>query len=1404
MSNFLKKSFLISVMAVTIASTFGFAINVGAANVAMPGDLIRTATVSAVYYLDSNLKRHPFHHANQFYTWYANFNNVKVIGTDEMSGYDLGSTIVVRPGTKLVQFVSLKADGGFDVDDPKVYAVSSNGTLMHVDSAATAVKFFGSTWETKILGLPNFLFGYYTVGSQLTSSSMYPTGSLVKTADSSQVYYIDGSTKRPVTDAGLTANRFNMSFVETASDLSGYTSGASVTTAESAVANPVAGVVAVTPPPVSGTGLTVALAADSPGDQVVPLSATSVPLMKFNLTASADGAATINSLQVKRLGVGAAADFSYLYLYDGAVRLTNGKTINSTTHIAQFVNMGLSIAAGTTKTLTLSADIAATTAGNVSYFQMVAADVSASATVNGSFPVTSKTVTLGSVSAGTVKVEKDGTLSNPSVGQLNSKIAQFKLTAGTGEDLSIRRVTLYETGTMNNSYLTNLKLYQNTTLLASVGSVTSKGYVVFDLATPYTLSKNTNRIFYATGDISGSARNSDTITTYLDQTTDLYAVGATYGYGATVYIGDNTGTANDGTYDGTSTNYSQVTVQGGQITVAMNGPVSGTIARGTTGAVLLNFSVTAAINAEIRAMRIELHKTSTDLDTDTGSDCATGTDYIANVKVVDTDNGESTTAINCGSFSEINGSDAGLQYGYTDYFTLTAGKTRNFAVKADLNASLTAGTYYAILGSSLTNFYTFSSTAIKNNDNNQWATDIVPSTHSQGNNQTIAAAALYVSLASNAVSTSVVQGTNKVTLAEFAMQALSGSAITISGMTVSGYVDGDGSGATSSATSLGSTGTTDGVREAGMSADGNVYANNLVTNFRIYDKTADAALATNLNSSIESMSTAGAVTFSNMSWKIPAGETHILAVVADVTTSAFENGDTGGAGTLGMQKYVKVNFNDNTAITAVDDSNNSITMKDTGGNAWTVVDGNGTGDTAGTAAASGGYGVASDTYITIVASGTLNVTAESNPAEANVVAGASNVPMLNLKFQSTNEAFNVNKLRIAQKEFTSGATNTRAALSATISYQNQAGTTVTATQQLIAGNADFNITANPFYVPSNTSRVVSVYFNLHAINQTYAAYTGDIVSAYFVQVSNFEAKGAGSSRTSLSAPSNAVNVPGNIMALHGTLPTFTADTSAGLNLSNGPSDLYKFQVTAAEGTDLTLKKLSFKLSMTNSVIDGGNASTLSLSNFEVLEGSSYGNAAALTQADTGTDAYAVYNGWGVTTTIQTGDHATGGKLSAATAYLYQNNANFDVAAGAGASTSLDIIVVFNDDRLVASGQSKYYIIRASAGNVDTGANSNDAVSMYLNDGDTASNTTTGYKMLEASCDGVQTNRAPGKYCLSSTGTDNDTGAWMIWSDSTGTSGNNTHTDTATGAASSSADWFNGYKIKTLNATRNLN
>ncbi|MFA6304179.1 MAG: hypothetical protein WCV73_03615 [Patescibacteria group bacterium] len=423
----------------------------------------------------------------------------------------------------------------------------------------------------------------------------------------------------------------------------------------------------------------------------------------------------------------------------------------------------------------------------------------------------------------------------------------------------------------------------------------------------------------------------------------------------------------------------------------------------------------------------------------------------------------------------------------------------------------------------------------------------------------------------------------------------------------------------------------------------------------------------------------------------------------------------------------------------------------------------------------------------------------NNPISGNVVAGTDQVPVLNLRFRATDHSFRITNLRFAQ--LIDGTT--RSVDSLTLSYLNKDGNRLNITRNFNANSSTINYGLglnNAIYVPADQTAIVNVYANLGVIGQNPAAVTGDQLKFAFISNQNFSARNDNEKLVRIVVAQNN-QVPGNIMVVHGTLPTIEADPEAGEgNFGNGRVELYRFKVTAAEGTNLSLKKLSFRINLNDSV---WNNASLTLRNFEILEGDSYDNVSALNQADTGANSYQIYNGFGATGTIANGSWQ-GGRLSHASGTL---------AAHYPQGTK-NAILVFNDDRLITAGESKYYILRAIAANVDGGANSDDSLSTYMYDGDTEINDS---NFLTAGCYFFRANCGKSKYGLNQEARNdgrNDVGAYFIWSDNTGTEGNGAHQDINQTLnqrnyfngqeVTPSGDWFNGWKIKTLNVERVFN
>jgi hypothetical protein len=137
-----------------------------------PNALIKLACVGqtkpddpcrAVYFYGSDDKRHAFTNDKVFFTWFENFDAVKVVSNSSMSLLPLGKNVTYHPGTKLVKFQSV----------PTVYAVSKEGVLHAVASEALAASLYGADWNKQIDDISDAFFGNYTIGTKVIQSSDY-------------------------------------------------------------------------------------------------------------------------------------------------------------------------------------------------------------------------------------------------------------------------------------------------------------------------------------------------------------------------------------------------------------------------------------------------------------------------------------------------------------------------------------------------------------------------------------------------------------------------------------------------------------------------------------------------------------------------------------------------------------------------------------------------------------------------------------------------------------------------------------------------------------------------------------------------------------------------------------------------------------------------------------------------------------------------------------------------------------------------------------------------------------------------------------------------------------------------------------------------------------------------------
>lgn len=466
-----KRVFTYTVIIATIAWAIGLAafmpLTAQAATIT-GGDLIK-ASGAAVYYYGADGKRYVFPNETTYKTWYSDFSTVKTITDAELAAISIGGNVTMRAGTKLAKITT----------DPKVYAVEPGGVLRWVETEAVASSLYGADWAKRVVDVPDAFFTNYSSGSSVASAT-YPTGSLVKVAGSSDVYYIDGSTKRKVdNESAFTGNMFSWGDVLTASSLTAYTDGSIISGKDSTLTNVAGGASVATGP------LTVALASDTPASASVADNATA-NFTKVTFTTGAN-AVSVNSIYVTRYGLSTntqVENIKFVGMDGGSVGTV--ASLNTDGRALVTFSPALALAANSSVSYYLRAGILdGTSAGQTVALGIAAAsDVNSNAaSVAGTFPVKGNFMTTVSLTIGTADVDEDGTVtdSTPDAGDTNVVVNKFKVTAGSTEAITIEAMTLMEAGTASLTDTKNIELYSVTQgkSLGEVSSWNSEGKATF-------------------------------------------------------------------------------------------------------------------------------------------------------------------------------------------------------------------------------------------------------------------------------------------------------------------------------------------------------------------------------------------------------------------------------------------------------------------------------------------------------------------------------------------------------------------------------------------------------------------------------------------------------------------------------------------------------------------------------------------------------------------------------------------------------------------------------------------------------------------------------------------------------------------------------------------------------------
>jgi hypothetical protein len=606
----LRKFFVVSVMVLSVIAMSGLTAPTASA-AASAGDLIKMEGLSSVYYLGDDGKRYVFPNESTYFSWFADFSSVVTISATELQSYPLGGNVVMRPGTTLVKITT----------DPSVYAVEPNGVLRKIQSEAQATALYGTNWNKRIVDLADSFFTNYTIGAPLADGQI-PAGSLVKNAGSATVYYYDGTNYRAIaSEAAMAANRLWMKYVMTVTNTL-TAGGSSLTGMEAPLVRVNQG--ASTGPVVTGSGLMVSLNSQTPMAMSVPQNGARVPMAKVNLTAANDGAVSVNSITVKRIGLSSYTNIDKVWAEKDGMAVASKKSMNSNDESILTFSPALIVNAGQTVTLDLIASLTGSGAGNIGLSIASASAVSATAaSVTGSFPVNGNLMSPTSYTVVNLAVyDAYTTTSTVKVGDEKVELGHFTVGFnGTAKDAVLSSITLKNNGVEDLASAAMNMYLEYAGEKVTLNTVVDGRYVTFYFPANYTLLKDdASKIFYIKGDViakENTATNSFQF--LLNKSTDFVAYEKATGFGANVY--SSTG----GTTLADAVAISNITIDAGTITVSKKSasPADTTIVKGTDfTALLVNVRTDEAINVD-----------GLNLTYGSGNGTATATDQFENVRV---------------------------------------------------------------------------------------------------------------------------------------------------------------------------------------------------------------------------------------------------------------------------------------------------------------------------------------------------------------------------------------------------------------------------------------------------------------------------------------------------------------------------------------------------------------------------------------------------------------------------------------------------------------------------------------------------------------------------------------------------------------------------------------------------
>jgi len=265
----------------------------------------------------------------------------------------------------------------------------------------------------------------------------------------------------------------------------------------------------IIPPPITGNGLRVALAADNPTYGALVQGQAIAELMKLNFSNPSSAPITVTNLAFKRIGVSSDSTLANVYLFQGNTRLTDSAGVSNTLFNYNAPNGLFTVPAGSMVTISVRSDIAASTNGQQVGVQLL--NVSASGLLDSSvvFPITGSALLISSATLATVELGGTPTpAANTGVIPGNDILLWQSTSATIGtRAVNLESFQLRNLGSIGLNDIRNLRLYVDGVQVgnAVANLVAGETSVAWDLSAAPKRLETGGRIIKVIGDVVGGS-----------------------------------------------------------------------------------------------------------------------------------------------------------------------------------------------------------------------------------------------------------------------------------------------------------------------------------------------------------------------------------------------------------------------------------------------------------------------------------------------------------------------------------------------------------------------------------------------------------------------------------------------------------------------------------------------------------------------------------------------------------------------------------------------------------------------------------------------------------------------------------------------------------------------------------